>query len=154
MATYKTANNLPILEEVTENTYALVEDNGTLKRVSGSNLGGSKSNFCVINIDYSNVAMESSAEGTDDSGVTYFCNMDYNELMEAIQNKTLDGISVNAYMEPMFLYMSCTVSQVFYGTDAPGIMFNITVPAPVNEELTLQLSSDNIITRYVDNSPI
>ena len=38
--TYKTADQLPIMEEVTDNTYVLVEESGQIKRVSGSNLGG------------------------------------------------------------------------------------------------------------------
>ena len=149
MATYKTANNLPILEEVTENTYALVEDNGTLKRVSGSNLGG-KSNFCVINIEYPEIA-EASAEGTDDNGVVYSCNMDYDELMEAFANKTLDGFSVNTYMDSMFAYVPAIVTQVYYGSNAPGIMIGISLPG---EELTLMFTSDNVITKYVDNAPV
>lgn len=96
MANYKTANQLPILEEVTENTFALVEENGSLKRVSGSNLGG-KSNCCVISIDYSNAAAPSSVESTDPSGVVCTCNMDYNELLEVIQNKTLNGFHIYEY---------------------------------------------------------
>lgn len=150
MATYKTANNLPILEEVTENTYALVEDNGTLKRVSGSNLGG-KSNFCVINIEYPEVANESSAEGTDDDGVVYSCNMDYDELIKALTNKTLDGFSVNAYMDSMFVYAPATVINVYYGTDAPGIMIDIDFHS---QEITLIFTPDNVITKYVNNVPV
>lgn len=48
---YKTADQLPIMEEVTGNTYALVEENGTLKRVSGSSLGGGiKTAMITINL--------------------------------------------------------------------------------------------------------
>lgn len=96
MANYKTADKLPILEEVTETTYALVEDGGALKRVSGELLGG-KSNCCVISIDYSNAQMESDVENTDPQGVVYTCNMTYDELLQAIQDKTLNGFHIYEY---------------------------------------------------------
>lgn len=88
MATYKTANNLPILEEVTETTYALVEDGGTLKRVPGSSLGGGAGNFCVIT---------EHMENTNGENSTYTCNMTYEELKGAIENRTLSGLNVICY---------------------------------------------------------
>lgn len=99
MANYKTANQLPILEEVTENTFALVEENGSLKRVSGSNLGG-KGGCCVISVDKTNAAMEMSAEGEGLDGTVYTCNMDYGELLTAIQERTLTGFNVIIYADP------------------------------------------------------
>lgn len=45
---YKTADQLPLMEKVTDSTYAIVEENGTLKRVSGSNLGGSGIKTAII----------------------------------------------------------------------------------------------------------
>ena len=45
---YKTADQLPLMEKVTDSTYAIVEENGTLKRVSGSNLGGSSIKTAII----------------------------------------------------------------------------------------------------------
>lgn len=48
---YKTADQLPLMEEVTETTHAIVEDGGTLKRVSGSMLGGGGGGkVCYIDI--------------------------------------------------------------------------------------------------------
>lgn len=40
MANIKYPSDLPIMEEVTESTHAIVEDGGELKRISGSMLGG------------------------------------------------------------------------------------------------------------------
>ena len=45
---YKTADQLPLMEKVTDSTYAIVEENGTLKRVSGSNLVGSRIKTAII----------------------------------------------------------------------------------------------------------
>ena len=145
MAEYKTADKLPILEEVTETTYVLVEDSGSLKRVSGKNLGG-KSNCCVINIDMTN--MEVSAEGTSSDGIVYTCNMDYSELMEALQNRTLVSCSINLYSDPMM--MSAQLMMIYFGYDAPGIM--IEYQYEQGDELvyaTLQFSADNTISEYL-----
>lgn len=46
---YKTADQLPLMEEVTETTHAIVEDGGQLKRVSGSMLGGG-GKVCYIDV--------------------------------------------------------------------------------------------------------
>ena len=138
MANYKTADQLPILEEVTETTYALVEDGGSLKRVPGSNLGGS--NCCVISIDRGAVVEPSEvAEGS----VTYTCNMTYDELMGALQNKTLSGFSVNMYsgteVHPGY------VQEIYFGSDAPGIMISWILYDESNAG-QLQFSSDNTIS--------
>ena len=146
MAEYKTADKLPILEEVTETTYALVEDNGTLKRVSGANLGG-KGGCCVISIDKTNAAEESSAEGSGYDGTVYTCNMDYNELMEALQNKTLTGFNIIMYagtqMELGY------ADGVYFGSDAPGIMIMWEGDYYGG---TLCFASDNTISEF-DNGP-
>ena len=138
MVEYKTADKLPILEEVTETTYALVEDGGSLKRVSGSNLGGN-SNCFVINIEQAEV---SPAEAST-SPTAYTCNMTYNELMEALQNKTLVGFSVNVYSGTQMY--GGYVSGIYFGTDAPGIMIEYSYQ---NGDGTLQFSADNTISKY------
>lgn len=139
MANYKTADKLPILEEVTETTYALVEDGGALKRVSGELLGG-KSSCCVINVDKTNVP---AAEGTGDDGTIYTCNMTYDELMEALQNKTLVGFSVNVYSGTQMY--GGIVSSVYFGADAPGIMITYDTK---EDSGTLQFSADNTISEF------
>lgn len=90
MATYKTANNLPIMEEVSENTYALVEENGALKRVSGDNLGG-KGNRCVFT-----VTDESSQINPVGAAVySYACNMSYSDFRRvAWEEQTVTGIDL------------------------------------------------------------
>ena len=142
MATYKTANNLPIMEEVTESTYALVEENGTLKRVSGENLGG-KSNYCVITIEQTAV-MESGVENTD-NGVTYTCNMTYDELVEAFNNKTLVGLNVNTYSDAIL--MTGYASGLSFGD-------GVILIAYYNDsgESALQFVSDNTISEYAPAS--
>lgn len=112
MVEYKTADTLPIMEEVTENTYALVEENGKLKRVFGGNLGG-KGSCCVISVDKTNAAMEMSAEGEGWDGTVYACNMDYDELLTAIQERTLTGFNVIIYADPEM--QLGYVYQVAYG---------------------------------------
>lgn len=142
MVEYKTADKLPVLEEVTENTFALVEDGGSLKRVSGSNLGG-KSNCCVINIEQPEV-MDSEAST---SPATYTCNMTYDELIEALQNKTLVGFSVNIYSGTQMY--GGYANMVYFGSEAPGIMIEYSWS---NGSGMLQFSADNTISEY-DSGP-
>lgn len=136
MANYKTADKLPILEEVTETTYALVEDGGALKRVSGELLGG-KSNCCVITIDRGAVTPSEVVE----SPTTYTCNMTYDELMEALQNKTLVGFSINIYSGTEMY--GGIANFVYFGTEAPGIMIEYSY---YDGSGLLQFSSDGTIS--------
>ena len=145
MVEYKTADRLPILEEVTETTYALVEDGGSLKRVSGSNLGG-KSNCCVINIDQGESSAPSDAST---SSTTYTCNMTYAELMEALQNKTLVSFVVNTYAGTMV--QNGFATGVYFGSDAPAIMIYY-MSIQDNVRGTLAFYSDNTISDYGSDS--
>ena len=135
MANYKTADQLPILEEVTETTYALVEDGGALKRVSGELLGG-KSNCCVITMEFPEAAKPSELDPT---APTITCNMTYNELMEALQNRTVNGFNVIAYMGTQMGLNP--VNKVYFGSDAPGIMIIMS-----NNMGTLCFASDDTIS--------
>lgn len=83
---YKTANQLPIMEEVTDNTYALVEENGTLKRVSGSSLGGSGIKTAIIKSStYDNAISGSTTMATKPT--TYSCiNMTFEEAYQTMAN--------------------------------------------------------------------
>jgi hypothetical protein len=143
MANYKTANQLPVLEEVTETTYALVEDGGALKRVSGELLGG-KSNCCVISVDKTNaIPKPMSAEGSDEDGTIYTCNMDYDELMTALQEKTLGGFNIIIYAgtEMRLGY----VSSLYFSPEAPGIMIEWRSNSDYG---MIQFNSDNTISEY------
>ena len=83
---YKTANQLPIMEEVTGNTYALVEENGTLKRVSGSSLGGSGIKTAIIKSSTYDNAISGSTE-TGNEAATYSCiNMTFEEAHQTMSN--------------------------------------------------------------------
>lgn len=136
MATYKTANNLPIMEEVSENTYALVEENGALKRVSGENLGG-KSNCCVFTVDNRNTtAAPTSVENTD--GVIYTCNMTFAELYEALMGKTLVGVNLFVYNSSYIQFEN--YGQIFDEGDYITIEFS---------SISLDFTSDNTITEHV-----
>ena len=83
---YKTANQLPIMEEVTGNTYALVEENGTLKRVSGSSLGGSGIKTAIIKSSTYDNAISGSTE-IGNEATTYSCiNMTFEEAHQTMSN--------------------------------------------------------------------
>ena len=83
---YKTANQLPIMEEVTGNTYALVEENGTLKRVSGSSLGGSGIKTAIIKSSTYDNAISGSTE-IGNEATTYSCiNMTFEEAYQTMSN--------------------------------------------------------------------
>lgn len=83
---YKTANQLPIMEEVTGNTYALVEENGTLKRVSGSSLGGSSIKTAIIKSSTYDNAISGPTE-IDNEAATYSCiNMTFEEAHQTMSN--------------------------------------------------------------------
>ena len=134
MATYKTANNLPIMEEVSENTYALVEENGVLKRVSGENLGG-KSNCCVFTVDNrAAVPMSVGVENTD-NGIIYTCNMTYAEFYDAIMGKTLVGINLIIYY-PGYIQFE-NYGQIHNNGNYMTIEF---------DSISLDFASDNTIT--------
>ena len=79
------------------------------------------------------------AEGS----VTYTCNMTYAELMEALQNKTLSGFSVNVYSGTEVYPGYAT--DIYFGSDAPGIMIMCELNNG-NDRVQLQFSSDNTIS--------
>lgn len=84
--TYKTADQLPIMEEVTGNTYALVEENGTLKRVSGSSLGGSGIKTAIIKSSTYDNAISGPTEMGNEAA-TYSCtNMTFEEAHQTMSN--------------------------------------------------------------------
>ena len=83
---YKTANQLPIMNEVTGNTYALVEENGTLKRVSGSSLGESGIKTAIIKSSTYGNAISGLTE-MDNEATTYSCiNMTFEEAHQTMSN--------------------------------------------------------------------
>lgn len=95
---FKTADQLPLMEEVTETTHAIVEDGGQLKRVSGSMLGGG-GKVCYIDIaeegDEASAASTLSLENimngvstTASSGPTYVgscANMTFDEVFSTLE---------------------------------------------------------------------
>ena len=71
--------------------------------------------------------------------------MTYDELMEALQNKTLTSFSILYYTETN-LYKGYT-NTVYFGSSAPGIMIEWNLNNG-NNSGTLQFSSDNTITEF------
>lgn len=106
--TYKTPDQLPIMEEVTENTYALVEENGTLKRVSGSNLGGSGGIKTVIirSSDYVEALSGVASAGASVS-ISYEC---INTTFEEVYGILASGEPVIAMGQVVFEGMACITS--------------------------------------------
>lgn len=143
MANYKTADKLPILEEVTENTYALVEDGGALKRVPGSMLGGSagSGNVCVIT--------EHMVDGNSDNS-TYTCNMTYDELRTALENRTLSGFNIIVYYAIFFgVY-------IFNELRLDGDIIQITWRRPYSDNIygVYYCPDDTITTNFPESEPV
>lgn len=86
MANYKQITDVSVMENVSENTMALVEDNGTLKRVPCGK-GFSGGNVALIKSDvYTNALAGVAAAVTMDVPV-YTCeNMSYSEAREIIMS--------------------------------------------------------------------
>ena len=111
--TYKTADQLPIMEEVTGNTYALVEENGTLKRVSGSSLGGSGIKTAIIKSSTYDNAISGPTEMGNEAA-TYSCiNMTFEEAHQTMSNgEPLQAIimfvadGMPSCLQPMFVSLA------------------------------------------------
>ena len=137
---YKTANQLPIMEEVTDNTYALVEENGTLKRVSGSSLGGSGIKTAIIKSStYDNVMPCLTTMASEPP--TYSCiNMTFEEAHQTIANgEPLQAIIMDGTPEG-HICMPCGVG---YLGDA---VIGVPTLAIISRNSTLFWTADGIST--------
>lgn len=78
---YQNVANLPVLEEATENTYVIVEDNGEFRRMSGDNLGGGGVKTAIIrDSEYLNAIAGLQTAAALAPTVTYECvNMTFEE---------------------------------------------------------------------------
>lgn len=117
---YKTADQLPLMEEVSENTYAVVEENGVLKRVPGSMLGGSGGIKTAIikSSDYDNVlAGIQTTQSAEPDPVTYEClNMTFEEVYQTMANgEPLTAVGMVAFMG---IPMNMPGTIAFLGTTA------------------------------------
>ena len=86
--TYNTVENLPVLEEVPENTHAIVEVDGLFHRVPGSMLGGGGSGN-MLNVCVKHESIENGDGFTDVAS----CNVTFDELYTAMQTGTLGSVS-------------------------------------------------------------
>lgn len=99
---YKTLNDLPIMEETNDNTYALVADGDSMKRVPGSMLGGGGGIKTAIikSSDYDNaLAGLTPAVGVEEPSITYECvNMTFAQAFETLmRGETLAAV----FMRPV-----------------------------------------------------
>lgn len=111
--TYKTADQLPIMEEVTDNTYALVEESGQIKRVSGSSLGGSGIKTAIIKSSTYDNAISGPPEMNNEAA-TYSCiNMTFEEAHQTMSNGeplkaiimlVVDGVP--SCLQPTLVYLA------------------------------------------------
>jgi len=107
-----------MMEAVSENTYALVEENGTLKRVPGSMLGGSGGVKTVIIKDslYDDAISEvDNPVPMAGLAITYECiNMTFEEAYETMKNgEPLMAVLMLVTDGPM-----CTPGIVFFAGTA------------------------------------
>lgn len=119
---YRTADSLPIMDEVTDSTYALVEENGTLKRVSGSSLGGSGIKTAIIKSSAYDNALSGMIEGSPDA--TYSCiNMTFEEARQTMTNgEPLQAICMDVLSGCMCVPCAVVyVSDVAFGVPIIGI---------------------------------
>ena len=134
MANYKKLTDVEVMENVSENTMALVEENGALKKVPcGAGFGGGKN--IVITLD----------QDTQ----TVLCNTTYEEFVELFNNNQLPMIffwtSVDNSSRQAFFY--CT--SIWLATDT---MYGLEFYTPTGDGRWINFKWDsNGIT--LDNSP-
>ena len=93
MATYKKIVDVESVAEATENMNMLIEDAGSLKKISMENVGGGNSNFLIIKGTLNEVAPVDAALTPD----TFTANMTFEEFYSHIENGTLTGFCMNFY---------------------------------------------------------
>ena len=131
---YKTADQLPLMEEVSENTYAVVEENGVLKRVPGSMLGGSGGIKTAIikSSYYDNVlAGIQTTQSAEPDPVTCEClNMTFEEAYQSMANgEPMNAVGMLIYsMLPVNVVGSITFAGIAM-LGVPCIVISFSVPA-------------------------
>jgi len=83
---YKNLNDLPIMEETNDNTYALVADGDSMKRVPGSMLGGGGIKTAIIKDNYYDIVLNGGAPDTNDVQVYTCLNLSFEEAYATIKS--------------------------------------------------------------------
>lgn len=138
--TMKTVSDLPVMTETTDNTYAIVEENGEFKRVPGSMLGGGIKTAIIKDGNYDNAL--ASLTTVSAVSVSYEClNMTFEEAYETM-----------AKGEPLAVFGMLTFegAMTMYGAAVfTGTMF-ASVPCIVvlfeNQGITLFWTADGLST--------
>ena len=133
MANYKKITDVEVMEQVGENSMALVEDNGTLKKVPCTGFGGGSSNI-LIAYDYEASKIE--------------CETTYNEFVTMFKAGMLPAIICNTR-----IYAGETIRQ-YYCSDIhyTGATYDLSFYCPVGSGKWLKLVWDTS-SLHVDNSP-
>lgn len=138
MANYKKLTDVEVMEEVSENSMALVNENGVLKQVPcGAGFGGGTA--AIIEFTGS-AASEVGAQG--DSSMSFICNnMTHSDILTSLQ----DGIFVNV-----------VAIGLLDGVTCQGIACTMQVVPPLDNAIVLSFMympfetlfwySDNTIT--------
>lgn len=97
MVNYKKLTDVEVMEEVSENSMALVNENGVLKQVPcGAGFGGGGGNTAIIQFtgtsDGGSVASVYTSSGVQTPTMQFICNnMTYSDVLSSLQN----GVFVN-----------------------------------------------------------
>ena len=93
MANYKRITDVDVLTEASEVTNVLVEENGSLKKVPASSLGGGNGNFLIIRykMEIAPVSLDSDPVGV------YLANMTFAEFDKILLANELAGMYLNIF---------------------------------------------------------
>lgn len=146
MATYKRIVDVETVAEATETMNVLVEDAGTLKKVSMENIGGGNGNFLVIEGTMSSSVAPTAAASPEPD--TFTPNMTFGEFSEHIVNGTLAGIFMNFKLDgELYIYQGTYI----YLDNIPDYI-NFNVKHPNNGTLYLVFNSNNTIEQQAKES--
>ena len=133
MANYKKITDVEVMEQVGENSMALVEDNGTLKKVPCAGFSGGSGNI-LIAYDYDTSEIE--------------CETTYNELVTMFNAGMLPAIICNTRMYDGEIIRQYYCSDIYY----TGATCELSFYCPVESGKWLKLVWD-ASSLHVDNSP-
>lgn len=94
MANYKKITDVEIMEEVSENSMALVNENGVLKQVPCAGFGGGSGNWITIVASEVMGDITTLVDVSEETTWTYSSEATYAELSELIENNKLSGMTV------------------------------------------------------------
>lgn len=126
MANYKKITDVEVMEGVTENSMALVNENGVLKQVScGAGFGGGGVKTAIIKQDgYDNaLAGVAAAASNDTPEPSYTCtNMTFDEAVSVIMSGEPLNATMFAFMETTFAGINA-LEMYYVASGTPCIQF-------------------------------